>query len=153
MTYNSWVLCFPRDRETFSSTCLVISVSPSGPLITWSLLGTSHLKAPRTENPSLWEVSLTSSLDEDNKALLAYLTLFIITSGAIPTGYAASFLVSRTHVEFMCVYIYIRQNETWKWHYTYFICRVNNQHVCFSIHLERAGCIRFSCYNSIHPGS
>lgn len=136
MAYNSWVLCFPRDRETFSSTCLVISVSPSGPLITWSLLGTSHLKAPRTENPSLWEVSLTSSLDEDNKALLAYLTLFIITSGAIPTGYAASFLVSRTHVEFMCVYNYIHQNETWKWQHTYFICRVNNQHVCFPFTLR-----------------
>lgn len=93
MAYNLEVLCFPRDLETFSSTCLVILVSPSGPLITWSPSGTNHLKAPKTESLSLWEVSPAPSHHEGYKALLAYLILFSITSGGIPTGYATSLLV------------------------------------------------------------
>lgn len=98
---------FRRDRETSSSTCLVISVCPSAPLITSSPSGTNHLKAHQTESLSLWEVSPTPSPYEGYKALLAYLILFDITSGSIPAGYAAWFWccsISSSHVICMCIY-------------------------------------------------
>lgn len=100
-------LDFRRDRVTSSSTCLVISVCSKGPLITSSPSGTNHLKARQTESLSLWEVSLAPSLEEGYKALLAYLILFDITSGSIPTGYAICFWcysISSAHVICMCIY-------------------------------------------------
>lgn len=108
MAYNSWVLCFSRGRETSSSTCLVILVSPSGPLITWSPLGTSHLKAPKTESPSLWEVSSTPSLHQSYKALLAYLILSDIRQYTYRVRCKlAGAALWETLMLNACVYIYI----------------------------------------------
>lgn len=97
MANYSSVLFFLREWETSSRTCRVILVSPSGHLITWSPSGTSHRKAPRKGSLSLWEVGPVPSPYQAYKALLAYLILFDITSGGIPTGYAASEL--RLHYE------------------------------------------------------
>lgn len=98
---------FRRDRVTSSSTCLVISVCSNGPLITLSPSGTNHLKVHQTESLSLWEVSPAPILEEGYKALLAYLILFDITSGSIPTGYTICFWcysISSPHVICMCIY-------------------------------------------------
>lgn len=100
---------FHRDRVTSSSTCLVILVCSNGPLITSSPSGTNHLKAHQTESLSLWEVSPAHSLEEGYKALLAFLILFDITSGSIPTGYAIGFWcysISSSHVICMCIYTF-----------------------------------------------
>lgn len=49
-------------------------------------------QGPQDREPLFMGGESTRSLDKDYKALLAYLTLFDITSGSLPTGYAASFL-------------------------------------------------------------